>query len=162
LQTDQPTVRKVLASWGPGRFDAQLFLEGKAFRPDGKTAATLLPAAGLAGVNLHTYTGWGGVPHWNAFVANLEMRGQGTFIDSRLNDAARFPVAARAGFAEVRNDPDLTTSKLPALQFYQLSLAAPQPPRESFDAQAAHYNSFFSLNLSERQKRELIEYLKSL
>jgi hypothetical protein len=25
-----------------------------------------------------------------------------------------------------------------------------------------HYNSFFSLNLSERQKRELIEYLKSL
>jgi hypothetical protein len=25
-----------------------------------------------------------------------------------------------------------------------------------------HYNSFFSLSLSERQKRELIEYLKSL
>jgi uncharacterized damage-inducible protein DinB len=128
----------VLASWGPGKFDAQLFLDGKAFRPDGKTAATLLSAAfGLAGVNLHTYTGWGGVPHWNAFVANLEMHGQGTFIDSRLNDAARFPVAARAGFAEVRSDPDLTTSKLPALQFYQLSLAAPKPPRGSFDAAAA-------------------------
>jgi len=128
----------VLASWGPGKFDAQLFLDGKAFRPDKKTAATLLPAAfGLAGVNLHTYTGWGGVPHWNAFVANLEMHGQGTFLDSRLNDATRFPVAARAGFAEVRNDPDLTTSKLPALQFYQLSIPAPKPPRGSFDAQAA-------------------------
>ena len=62
LQTDQATVRTVLNSWGPGKFDAQLFLDGKAFRPDGKSAATLIPAAfGLAGVNLHTYTGWGGV-----------------------------------------------------------------------------------------------------
>ncbi len=128
LQTDQPTVRKVLNSWGPGKFDAQLFLDGKAFRPDGKSAATLLPAAfGLAGVNLHTYTGWGGVSHWNAFVANLEMHGKGTFVDARLDDALRFPVAARAGFGHVRNDPDLITSKLPALQFYQLSIPAPDP-----------------------------------
>ena len=105
LQTDQPTVRKVLNSWGPGKFDAQLFLDGKAFRPDGKSAATLMPAAfGLAGVNLHTYTGWGGVSHWNAFVANLEMHGKGTFIDARLNDPLQFPVAARAGFGNVRND----------------------------------------------------------
>ena len=44
------TVRTVLNSWGPGKFDAELFLDGKAFRPDGKTAATLLPPAfGLAG-----------------------------------------------------------------------------------------------------------------
>jgi hypothetical protein len=137
LQTDQATVRAVLRSWGPGRFDAELFLDGKAFRPDGKTAATLIPAAfGLAGVNLHTYTGWGGVPHWNAFVANLEMHGQGTFIDARLNDALRFPVAARAGFAEVRHDPDLTTSKLPALHYYQLSIPAPKPPKGSFDPAA--------------------------
>jgi hypothetical protein len=138
LQTDQATVRAVLRSWGPGRFDAQLFLDGKAFRPDGKTAATLIPAAfGLAGVNLHTYTGWGGVSHWNALVANLEMHGQGTFVDARLNDPLRFPIAARAGFADVRHDPDLTTSKLPALQFYQLSIPAPTPPRGSFDARAA-------------------------
>jgi hypothetical protein len=135
LQTDQATVRAVLRSWGPGRFDAQLFLDGKAFRPDGKTAATLIPAAfGLAGVNRHTYTGWGGVSHWNALVANLEMHGQGTFVDARLNDPLRFPIAARAGFADVRHDPDLTTSKLPALQFYQLSIPAPTPPRGSFDA----------------------------
>ncbi len=130
LQTDQQTVRKVLNSWGPGKFDAQLFLDGKAFRPDGKSAATLLPAAfGLAGVNLHTYTGWGGVSHWNAFVANLEMHGKGTFIDARLDDPLQFPVAARAGFGHVRSDPDLITSKLPALQFYQLSIPAPDPAR---------------------------------
>jgi len=138
LGTDQATVRTVLNSWGPGRFDAELFLDGKAFRPDGKTAATLIPAAfGLAGVNLHTYTGWGGVPHWNAFVANLEMHGSGTFVDARLDDPVRFPIAARAGFADVRNTPDLITSKLPALQFYQLSIPAPDPPRGSFDASAA-------------------------
>jgi hypothetical protein len=138
LQTDQKTVRAVLNSWGPGKFDAQLFLDGKAFRPDGKSAATLLPAAfGLAGVNLHTYTGWGGVSHWNALVANLEMHGKGTFIDARLDDPLRFPVAARAGFANVRNDPDLITAKLPALQFYQLSIPAPTPARGTFDANAA-------------------------
>ena len=55
LQVDQATVRNVMTSWGPGKFDAQLFLDGKAFRPDGKTAATLIPPAyGLAGVNMHT------------------------------------------------------------------------------------------------------------
>jgi hypothetical protein len=138
LQTDQQTVRTVLNSWGPGRFDAELFLDGKAFRPDGKSAATLIPAAfGLAGVNLHTYTGWGGVPHWNAFVANLEMHGKGTFVDARLDDPVRFPVAARAGFANVRSETDLITSKLPALQFYQLSIPAPKPPAGTFDRAAA-------------------------
>jgi hypothetical protein len=76
LGVDEPTVRKVLAAWGPGKFDAELLLDGKGFRPDGKTAATLIPPAfGLAGVNLHTWTGWGSVTHWNAFVANLEMHG---------------------------------------------------------------------------------------
>ena len=138
LGTDQATVRKVLGSWGPGKFDAELILDGKAFRPDGKTGAVLIPAAfGLAGVNLHTYTGWGSVPHWNAFVANLEMHGSGTFVDARLNDPVRFPIAARAGFAHVTSDPDLITSKLPALQFYQLSIPAPKPSQDSFDARAA-------------------------
>ena len=138
LKTDQQTVRAVLGSWGPGKFDAELILDGKAFRPDGRTSATLLPAAfGLAGVNLHTYTGWGSVPHWNGLVANLEMHGQGTFVDARLNDPVRFPVAARAGFGNVRHDPDLITSKLPALQVYQLSLSTPVPPHGSFDESAA-------------------------
>ena len=243
LGVDEATVRTVLQSWGPGKFDAELFLDGKAFRPDGKSAATLLPPAfGLVGVNLHTWTGWGSVTHWNAFVANLEMHGQGTFYDPRLNDATKFPIAAREGFGNVRSNPDLITAKLPALHFYQLAIPAPPAPAGSFDAAAAargealfkneakcstchvppiytepgwnmhtaaeigiddfqakrspderyrtsplkglwthqkggfyhdgrfqtlrdvieHYNSFFGTNLSEQQKLDLIEYLKSL
>ena len=135
---DAAAVRRVLRSWGPGKFDAELILDGKAFRPDGKSAATLIPPAfGLAGVNLHTWTGWGSVTHWNAFVSNLEMQGKGTFYDPRLNDAAKFPIAAAAGFADVRNTPDLITPKLAALHFYQLALLAPPAPRGSYNATAA-------------------------
>jgi cytochrome c5 len=138
LGADRPTVDKVLQSWGPGKFDAALFLDGKAFRPDGKSGATLIPAAyGLAGVNLHTYTGWGSVPYWNGFVAVLEMHGQGNFTDARLDNTAQFPVAAKAGFGHVRNSPDLVSSKLAALQAYQLSLAPPPAPAGSFDIAAA-------------------------
>jgi hypothetical protein len=138
LQVDEATVRTVFNSWGPGKFDAALLLDGKAFRPDNKSGATVIPAAfGLAGVNLHTYTGWGSVPHWNAFVANLEMQGIGRFYDPRLNDTNTFPVAARMGFADVRNDEDFVTRKLPALQFYQLAIPAPKPPRGSFNSEAA-------------------------
>ena len=151
LGVDEATVRKVLASWGPGKFDAELNLDGKAFRPDGKSAATLIPAAfGLAGVNLHTYTGWGSVPYWNAFVANLEMHGQGTFYDPRLDDATKFPVAARARSGHVRNDPDLITPRLAALHDYQLSLAAPAPPEGSFDsARAARGKTVFGTHCAQ-------------
>ena len=138
LGIDEATVKSVLLSWGPGRYDAELNQDGKAFRPDGKTAATLLPAAfGLAGVNLHTYTGWGSVTHWNAYVAITQMHGKGTFFDPRLADAAKFPAAARAGHDNIRNSPDLVTSKLAALHYYQLSIPAPEPPADSFDAAAA-------------------------
>ena len=138
LGVDRATVLKVLASWGPGKFDAELFMDGKALRPDGKSAATLIPAAfGLAGVNLHTYTGWGSVTYWNAFVANLEMHGKGTFFDPRLNDRRQFPVAARARFGNVRNTPDQVTAKLAALHFYQLAIPAPTPPDGSFNKDAA-------------------------
>jgi hypothetical protein len=244
LKVDEATVKKVLASWGPGKFDAELNLDGKAFRPDGKAAATLIPPAfGLAGVNLHTWTGgWGTVSYWNAFVANLEMQGQGTFFDARLSNAAQYPVAARAGFGNKRSNPDMVTSKLAALQFYQLAIPAPTPPAGSFDRVMAsrgqaifsgkatcakchvppiftepgwnthkpaeigiddfqanrspdktyrtaplrglfahskggfyhdgrfatlsdvveHYDRHFKLNLSEQEKRDLVEYLKSL
>jgi mono/diheme cytochrome c family protein len=134
LGVSDATVRTVLQSWGPGKFDAALVLDGKAFRPDGESAATLLPPAyGLAGVNLHTWTGWGSVTHWNALVANLEMHGKGTFFDPRLDDADKFPIAAREGFGDVRNTPDLITAKLPSLHLYQLALPAPAPPDGSFD-----------------------------
>jgi hypothetical protein len=138
LGVEKATVVKVLRAWGPGKFDAELFLDGKGFRPDGKSAATLIPPAfGLAGVNLHTWTGWGSITHWNAFVANLEMHGKGTFFDSRLDNARRFPIAAKNHFGEIKNDPDLITPKLAVLHFYQLALPAPIPPAGSFDEDAA-------------------------
>jgi len=138
LGVSEATVRQVLNSWGPGKFDPSLSLDGKAFRDDGKPAAVLIPPAfGLAGVNLHTWTGWGSVSHWNALVAVLEMHGEGTFVDPRLDDPARFPVAAAAGFAEVRSDEDRVTGKLGALHLYQLALKPPRAPRGSYDRHAA-------------------------
>ena len=139
LGVDEATVKKVLASWGPGKFDAELNLDGKAFRPDGKPAATLIPPAyGLAGVNLHTWTGgWGNVTYWNAYVANLEMQGRGNFWDPRLMNTKQYPVAAKAGFGNKRSNPDMVTAKLAALQFYQLAIPAPKPKAGSFDSVAA-------------------------
>ncbi len=141
LGTTQDGVRQVLNSWGPGKFDAELVLDGKAFQDppaNTKSAATLIPPAfGLAGVNLHTWTGWGSVSHWNAFVANLEMHGKGTFFDPRLDNAAQFPIAAANGFGNVRNTPDLITRTLADLHFYQLAIPAPAPSNASFSASAA-------------------------
>jgi mono/diheme cytochrome c family protein len=138
LGVDVATVEEVLMAWGPGKFDAELVLDGKGFRPDGETAATLIPPAfGMAGVNLHTWTGWGSVTHWNAFVANLEMHGQGTFYDPRLDDAEKFPIAAANNFGHVTSDPDLITAKLADLHLYQLAIPAPQPPEGSFNEEAA-------------------------
>ena len=137
LGVDQTTVRTVLNSWGPGKFDAELLMDGKAFNGTHSAAALIPPAFGLAGVNLHTWTGWGSVTHWNAFVANLEMHGKGTFYDPRLADATRFPVAAKNGFDNVRNEHDLITPKLAALHFYQLALDAPKPPASSYNHAAA-------------------------
>ena len=135
LGVDEETFRSVANSWGPGKFDASLLLDGLALGPDGNPAPVLIPPAfGLAGINLHTYEGWGSVSHWNALVANLEMGGKGTFYDPRLNDADKFPVASANGFGNVRNSSDLITSKLPALQFYQLALPAPSPPEGFYDA----------------------------
>jgi len=156
LSTTQTNVRTILNTWGPGRFDAELFLDGKASNPqqitDGVVTATNVPAAslippafGLGGVNLHTWTGWGSVPHWNAFVATLEMHGKGRFWDPRLNLGGQFPIAATNGFGDLKlpngqyinPDDDMVTSKLAALQFYQLAIPSPQPPAGSFDAAAA-------------------------
>lgn len=153
LGVSDATVRAVLNSWGPGKFDAELILDGKAFNPQQVTdgvvtgtnvpGATLLPNAfGLAGFNQHTWTGaWGTVSYWNAFVAALEMHGIGRFFDPRLNNAAKFPIAAANGFADLPHIPpeeDRISKKLPALHFYQLAIPAPAPqPGVDFDAAAA-------------------------
>jgi hypothetical protein len=137
LDVDVDTVKKVLASWGPGRFDAELDKDGKAFRPDGKQAGTLIPPAfGLAGVNLHTWTGFGSVPYWNAYVGATEMRGAGTFFDARFNNQEQYPVAAKSGAGNTRATPDRLTSKLAALHFYQLSIPAPPAPAGSYNQAA--------------------------
>jgi hypothetical protein len=156
-----PTVKAVLQSWGPGKFDAELFLDGKAFNPQqvshgvvtgtNVSGAVLIPNAyGLAGFNQHTWTGaWGTVSYWNAFVANLEMHGKGRFFDPRLNDPAQFPIAAANGFGDlphINPDDDRITPKLAALQFYQLALPAPTP-RSGIDfdpAAAARGDELFS------------------
>ena len=252
LGVDEATVKKVLASWGPGRYDAILDKDGKAFRPDGKQAGTLIPPAfGLAGVNLSTWTGFGSMPYWNAYVAQTQMHGLGHFFDARLANKDQYPVAAKSaaksgapnsGAGSSRAPSDLITSKLAALHFYQIAIPAPKAPEASFDKAAAvrgkelfndkaqcagchvpplftepghnlhapaemgvdafqadrsptrmyrtaplaglwthqkggfyhdgrfatlgdvleHYNRNFKLGLSEREKNELIEYLKSL
>ena len=134
LHVSEPTLRQVLSMWGPGKFPAILFMDGKALRPDGKIAANLIPAAfGLKGVNLTTYTGWGDISYWNSFVANLEMHGKGNFSDRRLNNPAKYPIAVENSFYHVVNNPDLITSKLPALRAYQHSLDVPEPPSNSYD-----------------------------
>jgi hypothetical protein len=137
LGVDSETVKKVFASWGPGRFDAELDKDGKALRPDGKQAGTLIPPAfGLAGVNLHTWTGFGSVPYWNAYVGATEMHGAGTFFDARFNDKEQYPVASKSGAGNTRGTPDKLTSKLAALHFYQLSIPAPKAPSGSYDPAA--------------------------
>src|SRR3954447_970722 len=160
LHADEPTVKKVLLSWGPGKFDAELDLDGRAFRPDGESAATRIPSAfGKDGQNLHTWEGgWGTVTYWNAFVANLEMHGTGNFYDPRLDDKAKFPLAAvgrfghthpyvgegglpvpyvGAGRVRVREEatgvPDRITEALRSRAPYQRSLPVPRPPNGSFD-----------------------------
>lgn len=139
LRVDVATVKKVLMSWGPGKFDAELDKDGKGFRPDGKPAATIIPNAfGLAGVNLHTWTGaWGTVTYWNAYVANTEMKGVGTFFDPRLDDSKKYPVSARSRAGHLHHVPDLITAKLAALHFYQLAIPTPKPPDGSFNREGA-------------------------
>jgi hypothetical protein len=154
LHVDTATLKKVLLSRGPGKFDALLDLDGKAFRPDGGAAATRIPSAfGKAGQNLHTWEGgWGTVTYWNAFVANLDMHAQGNFFDPRLDNSAKFPLAAAAGFGHTHpyvgqgvlpvpsqdtGLPDQVTAKLGALHAYQIDLPAPTAPAGSFDPAAA-------------------------
>src|SRR5687767_8966193 len=145
LQIPEAEVKRAVEAWGPGKFDAELNLDGKAFRPDGKTAATLNPAAfGLAGVNNHTWTGaWGTVTYWNAYVANLEMHGKGVCYDPRLDDAEKYPVAARTKQGHMESKEDRITAKLPALHFYQLALPAPKPPAGTFNAAVKNGEKIF-------------------
>ena len=138
LDVDVATLKTVLAAWGPGKYDAVLFLDGKAQRPDGTIKPDLIPSAyGMQGIELTTYTGWGSLSYWNNMVAVNEMHGTGNFSDPRINDAAKYPVATENGLYNVSVSNDLVTPKLPALREYQLSLDPPTPPAGSYEQASA-------------------------
>jgi mono/diheme cytochrome c family protein len=107
-------------SWGKGRYDPR-------FNIDGISKPVLIPPAyGLEGIHKITFTGDGNdIAYWNRYVGVTQMGGRGTFDEPRLN------------LHIVNGTQDLISSKLPALQAYQLSLKAPAPPAGSFDATAA-------------------------
>jgi mono/diheme cytochrome c family protein len=111
-------LKQILNGWGPGKYDPRINFDGQ------NTPIVIPPAFGLRDVEMETFTAEGPVSYWNAYVAVTQMHGQGNFADARL------------GVNLMRN-PDLVTSKLPALAEYQFSLAAPAPPAGSFDVVAA-------------------------
>ena len=109
-----------LNAWGPGKYDPRLNIDGLS-KP-----AVIPPAYGLAGMNSVTFTGDGSeLAYWNRYVAVTQMGGLGTFTEPRLS------------LSITHGNVDLVSSKLPALQAYQLSIAAPPPPAGSFDPVAA-------------------------
>ncbi|HRP57089.1 hypothetical protein [Agriterribacter sp.] len=125
---DQAT-KDIYASWKPGFYDPR-------FNHDGLNNPVVIPPAyGLYGLPKAIFTGDGDVEHepagpvayWNRYVAVTQMHGHGYFADARLD----------GWVVDHREGDDLVTDKLPALQAYQYSIAAPEPPANSFDAAAA-------------------------
>lgn len=124
---DQAT-KEVYASWGPGIYDPRFNIDGI------NNPVVIPPAFGLYGLPKSTFTGDGDIEHepvgpvayWNRYVAVTQMRGHGYFEDPRLNLELDF-----------REDDDLVTDKLPALQAYQYSISTPEPPANSFNASSA-------------------------
>jgi cytochrome c5/mono/diheme cytochrome c family protein len=114
------TKKAVYNSWGPGKYDPR-------FNQDGKNGPQVIPPAyGLQGIHRITSTGDGeDIAYWNRYVSVTQMGGHGSFSEPRT------------GVSVTNGSDDQVTSKLPALQAYQLSLAAPTPPAGSFDPVAA-------------------------
>jgi hypothetical protein len=113
-------VKAVYNSWGPGKYDPR-------YNQDGLNGPVEIPPAyGLFGVDRITVTGDGpDIAYWNRYVAVTQMGGHGSFSDPRTG-------------VSVTNLPDdRVSSRLPALQEYQLSLPAPVPPAGSYDEAAA-------------------------
>jgi hypothetical protein len=117
LTADQ---KAVYNSWGKGKYDPR-------FNQDGQNGPQDIPPAfGLLGIDKITSTGDGSdIQYWNRYVSVTQMGGHGTFMDSRT------------GVSVTNGTDDQVSAKLPALQEYQLSIAAPPPPAGSFDAAAA-------------------------
>ena len=114
------TTKAIYNSWKAGKYDPR-------FNIDGLSKPVVIPPAfGLAGIHRITFTGDGErIAYWNQYVAVTQMGGLGTFSEPRLN------------LTVTNGSVDLVSSKLPALEAYQLELIAPTPPPGSFDAAAA-------------------------
>ena len=112
--------KAVYNSWGPGKYDPR-------FNFDGLNGPQMIPPAyGLRGIHSVTSTGDGSdLAYWNRYVGVTQMGGHGAFTEPRT------------GVSVVNGNDDLISSKLPALQAYQLSIPAPPAPAGSFDAAAA-------------------------
>jgi mono/diheme cytochrome c family protein len=112
--------KAVYNSWGKGKYDPRFNLDGI------NGPQVIPPAYGLAGIHSITSTGDGtDIAYWNRYVGVTQMGGHGSFSEPRT------------GVNVTNGTDDLITSKLPALQAYQLALAAPPPPAGSFDPAAA-------------------------
>jgi hypothetical protein len=112
--------KAVYASWGKGKYDPRFNLDMQ------NGPQKIPPAYGLLGINKITATGDGDeIAYWNRYVAVTQMGGHGTFKEPRT------------GVDVTNGSDDRVSSKLPALQEYQLSIPAPPPPAGSFDAAAA-------------------------
>ena len=106
LGVDEDTVRAVLGAWGPGKFDAELLLDGKGFRPDGESSAVLIPPAfGLAGVNLaHVDRLWVGYVLERLCRQYRNARPRGRF-PMRVSLTPRdSPSRPQAGFDNIQSD----------------------------------------------------------
>ena len=112
--------KAIYASWGKGKYDPRFNLDGI------NGPQVISPAFGLAGIHKITATGDGNeIAYWNRYVGVTQMGGHGTFTEPRL------------GINVTNGSDDLISSKLPALQAYQLTLHAPPAPAGSFDPAAA-------------------------
>lgn len=112
--------KQMFSSWGKGKFDPRQNIDGLS-KP-----VVIPPAYGLQGIHSVTFTGDGNeLAYWNRYVAVAEMGGLGTVVEPRLN------------LNVTNGTEDRVSSRLPALQAYQLSLPAPAAPAGSFDAAGA-------------------------
>ena len=115
-------------AWGPGKYDPRhhAFDGMNLLSLNSPSLPIVLPPIyGLKGVGFETFSADGPISYWNAYVGIGQMGGQGTFHDPRIG-------------LFITQTPDLVTPKLPALLDYQLSLRTPEPPKGSFNRQAAN------------------------
>jgi len=147
LGIDVATANAVLNSWGEGRFDGALLLDGQPANAEGVIQpASVIPAIyGLQEINPVSYTGYGDLEQWNNLVAIVELGGIGNFSDPRLNDS-RFPIAQITGAANIVSDVDLYEPVADGLASYIRSLLPPTPNPSSFDEEAAIRGQFLFNN----------------